>query len=409
MKKLLIVSPQNPYPPIDGGKIGIYYPLVYLSRYFKIYFICPISPLSYKDDICKAVEHLKSFGVEPFLILHNTSDSIVRVISNIFADEPFKWAKYFSRKILKTAEELIKAENIENCWISSPHMFKYGLYLKDKYDIKIFLREHNIEYELVRQFLNLNRNPAIKPIALWQYLKTKNLEKYYWSKADKTFFISDLDYKIATDTCPEASNKFEILYDGVEAGNYVNCDIEDKSIIYTADFKTIQNKKSFIWFIKNIWIKAYKELCNFKLYVTGNHEGLIERVLNMSEKELKHLNIIDLGFVEDINSVLSSKKYVLSPTIIGSGIRLKLISGMDLGKVCFCTPLDIQTCPHFMDMENLVLFSSSGEFLTKIKIIEESNELYGNIGEKARELIRMHFSWDAYAEMAAEKLKDIIK
>jgi len=39
--KLLYLVPQKSYPPIDGGKISIYYPAIYLTKYFDVSMFFP--------------------------------------------------------------------------------------------------------------------------------------------------------------------------------------------------------------------------------------------------------------------------------------------------------------------------------------------------------------------------------
>jgi hypothetical protein len=92
MRKILFLSPQNPYPPIDGGKIGIYYPVKYLSRFFEIYFITPVKQLDKNVD--KAIKHFQNIEVKYLPVVKNTDDKIIDLLKNAFNKIPFKWYKY---------------------------------------------------------------------------------------------------------------------------------------------------------------------------------------------------------------------------------------------------------------------------------------------------------------------------
>jgi len=58
---------------------------------------------------------------------------------------------------------IIIEENINFVWVSAPHMVKYALKAKKKFPkLKIFLREHNIEFKLVEQFKDFTDSPIYK-------------------------------------------------------------------------------------------------------------------------------------------------------------------------------------------------------------------------------------------------------
>ena len=395
--KLLYIAPQNSYPPVDGGKIGIYYPLVYMTRYFDVYFAFPYSnpSISLRD----IEEHFAIRKIKVLPFPHNTKQDVKYLLKNFFKKVPFKWNKYYSKYFQKEIEKLIIQENINLIWISAPHMARYAIEVRRKFPkIKIFLREHNIEFKLIEQFKDYTKNLIYKIISLWQLKKAKRLETEYWRLFDKTFFISDLDYAIAKELMPDICDKFVVLYDGYNIVISEPLVPQDNSFIYTANLKTIQNSISFKWFIKSIWIPNLDKLkeMNTKLYITGNEEKVVTQILGF--KNIRDYNIINLGFVKDINKTILSHKYVLSPTIIGSGIRLKILNGMACGKPVFLTPLDLSTCSVFKDMDNVVCFKTKNEFLKKLITLERNAELYLKISKRAIERIRVFFNWSKYAE-----------
>jgi len=399
--KLLYIASQNPYPPIDGGKIGIYYPVIYLSSLFDIFFVCPIEPHQYRVKKEEIEEHFLSKNIKVILYPYNTKQDIKHLAKNFFKKEPFKWDKYYSKHLQKKINELIKEEDINFIWVSTPHMAKYALEAKKKFPkLKIFLREHNIEFKLVEQFKDFTKNPIYKIIAQWQFYKSKKLEVEYWKLFDKIFFISDLDYSIAKDLAPEIENKLVILYDGYKIITDKPVNSKRRDFIYTANLTTIQNLISFKWFLKKIWLPNLNNLkgMNIKLYITGNSDLEIKNALRFTN--LNDYNIVNLGFVDDINQTILDYKYVLSPTIIGSGLRLKVLNGMACGKPVFLTPLDLSTCKVFKDMENVVCFNSATDFVEKLNLLEKYNDLYLQISNKAIETIKTYFNWNKYAEKA---------
>lgn len=398
-KKLLYISPQNVIPPIDGGKQGIYYPIKFLSKKFKVYFA-----FIDKNPSKEIIKEYENLGVIPIPLKKDTQDRPLFLLKNIFCQYPFKIEKYIDKYILKKLDNLIKEENIDTILSSHIHTAFYPIQLKKlNPNIKIFLREHNIEWELVYQFYKLTNNPFFKLISYWQYKKTKNLEIDYWKYFDKVIFISDSDFNTAKKYIDK--NKAEIVYDGFEIKNIKRSKIEENSFIFSGSLKTYQNRANLKWFIENIWKDFVFQNNEYKLYITGNSQELLEKNLNIATEEMKRLNIINLGFVDNLDKVLSEKEFFVSPTIFGSGIRIKILHALSIGIPVFATPLDCNMVKYFKDLENIICFKNAQDFKEKVRILKENRDLYKNISRNAYSLIRNKLNWENYAK----KIEEIIE
>jgi glycosyltransferase involved in cell wall biosynthesis len=399
--KLLFLAPQNPYPPIDGGKIGIYYPVKYLSKFFDIYFITPVKQLDKNVD--RAIRHFQNIEVKYLPVVKNTDDKIIDLFKNVFNEVPFKWYKYYSDDIFDLCEKLVIKEDIRYILISAPHMALYAVKLKKlNPSLKIYLREHNIEFSLVEQFINFTKNPVYKLIGVWQFKKTKLLEQKYWELFDKIFFISDYDYEIAKSFRPDLVSKFYVLYDGFEINKICKCEEFRNAFIIPTNINAIQNQVSVKWFIEKIWIPSfdYIKQNNFVLSITSGSEHEWKKILGIHN--LEQFNIRLLGFIKNIDEELCKHKYVISPTIMGSGLRLKILHSMASGKVVFATGYDVKTVKVFKDMDNIVEFNNSVEFIEKIKIIEANKSLFNILSKNAVETIQKYFDWNQYAKFIFE-------
>lgn len=407
-EKILYLSPQNPYPPVDGGKIGIYYPIRYLSKYFEVILVFVASKDKSKVEINETIYHFNKLGIKAFPIYKNTKGfniDLKYLLINIFRDVPFKWDKYYSINIMRLIRKIIYENNIDKVFVSSPHMARYCIEAKKEFPkLKTLLREHNLEFKLAEQYYKSDVNYIYKKIALWQYKKAKKQEIKYWNFFDKVLFISDNDFTIANKLATEDSDKFYVFYDGYE----ITCDntlsfkhIND-GIIFPANLQTLQNEFSFRWFIDKIWLPSLDLIKNNKirLYVSGNEDKELRKFFGkyFHNSEYEKLSVFNVGFTNDINKEILKYKYVLSPTIIGSGIRLKVLNGMACGKCVFATPLDIETTKEFKDLYNIVCFDSANEFFNKYFLLENNDELYQLICKNAFNTIKEKFSWSRYVD-----------
>ena len=398
--KLLIIAPQNPHPPVDGGKIGIYYPLLNYPKYFDVYFACLVDLKTPKEEIEKSKRHYEENGIKFFYSIKDKRDKIWKVLLNLFSKDSFKWEKFYSKSLLFLCKNVIENNQIEFVWINHAQMSIYAEKLKSIFqNLKIFLREHNLEYEIVMQFASYQSNPIVKYFSYWQYRKTKRMEIYRWKFFDKVFFISDIDFREAIKEAPSLSDKFEVLYDGYNLKLSENKTERLKpSFIYPVVLQYAINRECLRSFYYEIWLKIKDKFEDLILEISGNPKGTVASVLGVSEDELIKNRVLDVGFLDDIESEILKRKYVLSPTKAGSGIRIKLLLGMAMGKPVFCSKLDAQTSSYFKDMENIVAYDSAEEFAEKLQKLEIDTQLYIKICQNAYETIKNYFTWELYAE-----------
>lgn len=402
---ILYIFPQNVIPPIDGGKISIYYPIKYLADAVNIHIFFVANKYEVID-----IDAYYNLGVKSVKYIRlDKSDTVFKVITNIGRKIPFKMKKYHSKEGFRLLEEIVKKNNIDIILCSSPHVFEYAYFIKKKYNVPIIFREHNVEYQLVFQYCKLEKNWIKKAIALWQYLKTKKYEVSCWERSDKILFISDSDLEEAINACASLQNRFTVVYDGFELkySGVENRTFEENSFIFSGSVRTLQNRINLSWFIEKIWKPFIKEQKEFKLYITGNSDEDIAKHIGLKKDELIKYNIYNLGFVENIDDVIRSKQFFVSPTVIGSGIRLKVLHALSLGVPVFLTEMDYKMVKHFSDMENVIKFSDLKEFALKVKMLKEDNSLYSRISQNCYRTIKTFLNWGNYRDALLNSLKSL--
>lgn len=402
MKNLLCIANRDSLPYSDGGKIETFFPAKYFKKYFNVFMTFPVSKLN--DDL---LNKYSKYGIiaKPYIL--ETKDSYLKYPLSLFSNLSFKLSKYYCKSVLKYLSKIVSENNIDFIWANSPHSAKYAIELKKMYpNLKIILREHNIEYKLVKQFSSIQNNLLMKFISYYEYLKTKKYEIDIWKKFDKVYFISDSDLEIAK----KYNNFFteeNVLYSGMETNCSDNIETEDNSFIFTGSLNSFQNKKNLKFFIEHIWCEFNKCEPNAKLYITGNTEETLRSKLSLSNDYLKNHNIINLGYVDDIQKTIMSMKYVISPTLCGSGIRLKVLEGLSLKKIVFVSDIDYNMAKCFKDMNNIVHYNDFESFYDKYKKIQTNNELYNAISLNGFNLKEKYFNWDNYAEKVYKEMLEL--
>jgi glycosyltransferase involved in cell wall biosynthesis len=106
------------------------------------------------------------------------------------------------------------------------------------------------------------------------------------------------------------------------------------------------------------------------------------------EQSSKNLQFI--GSVEDNISFYNQHDVMLVPLQSGSGMRIKIIEGMAMGKAIISTSIGAEGIPvtHF---ENIIIADNPKEFADAITELSKNDELKQKIKKNARSFIQNQF------------------
>lgn len=389
MPKILLLVPQNVIPPSDGGRRGIYFPMEYLSKTNEVKAIIFVD----KTEEYK-IEDYKKINVEAIFLNIKRLDSPLMVLKNIFKKLPLKFCKYYYKAHQQYIDQICKDWQPDFIICHHAHLASYLKNYKNKFPaIKLFLREHNVEYLLVQQYAEYEKNVIKKWVAYWQYNKTKKIEKNSWEYFHEVLFISDSDVKYASE-----SNFFKkhVLYDSANSYPLVHHK-KEKVFLFAGNIFTIQNRINIKEFIIKVWLPWKKKYqSEFKLWITGTNMIELSNLLNFSTENLIRNDISAIGFVDNILNVMQSTSFFLSPTYIGAGIRVKVVEALAAGCVIFLTEKDESMLSFLKDSENVIVFSDCETFNEQFLRITNDNELYSIISNNALKASQQFLSREKY-------------
>jgi hypothetical protein len=395
LKKILLLIPQNVLPVTDGGKAAIYNLMSLLAKENHV------KALIFTDlqDVCD-INKYQNLNVEPYFFAVNKKDTFITIISNIFYNLPFKFKKYYSRKHQQTINQLCTAwqPNIIIC--NHAHLAAYCTVIKKLLPTtKFILREYNIEYLLVYQFYKLSKNPLAKLIAYWQYKKTKAVEVSSWNFFDKILFISDTDFELVPKNI--IHEKGMVLYESSNVVEHtINLNNKKPYFLFTGKVSVLQNKQNLENFIFNIWIpwKNKYENKDFELWITGTPQNEFQQTIKISDTELLKYKIVIKGFIDNLTDVVNNAYFFLSPTIIGAGIRIKVIEAICSGCVVFLTTIDLKMVKHFKHLHNVVHYTTVDDFNTNFNLLTTNYQLYTSIQNNALTTANNYLSKQVFVE-----------
>ncbi|MDD5570614.1 MAG: glycosyltransferase family 4 protein [Bacteroidales bacterium] len=320
-------------------------------------------------------------------------DTDVRFICaflNLFSDKSYNIVRFYDKSFEKKLIEVLKSEIFDIIQIESLFIVPYLQTIRKCSNAKVVLREHNIEFLIWQRLSKSCRNPLKK-----KYLNIlfKRLKKYELAMLDKYDGIAAISGKDAEtikklgSTIPVANIPIGV---NIENYNIQGGREEFPSLFHIGSMNWMPNQEAVKWFISNVWQQVLKKYPQLKFYLAGkNAPGWL--------KNLNVPNIVYVGEVESAKEFMLSKSIMIVPLLSGSGMRVKIIEGMALGKTVISTTVGAEGI-DCTNGENILIADTPEEFLSAIGKCAEDEDYCKRIGNNARQLVVKKYNNDAIIE-----------
>ena len=113
-----------------------------------------------------------------------------------------------------------------------------------------------------------------------------------------------------------------------------------------------------------------------------------EMLLNAS-----YPNVSIVGEVPDAMYFIESKKINIVPLLSGSGIRVKIIEAMSVGKTVISTTIGAEGIDYTND-KNILIADTPNEFVKQIKRCLDDDDFCTQVGKNAYDLVATHYNND---------------
>jgi len=394
--KLLALGPQEVIPPVDGGKEGIHGALASLARRFDVTYAYPRA-----ENSAAAAEGYRAIGVRQLDVPFTPVESVCVVAGATLRCLPYKFEKYSTTAAERAYLDVIGTEAFDAILCFHPHTVALAEKIRQArgWHVPVVLREHNIEYELVRSYRDSLSGLKRIAASLFAHL-THREEMNIWKRVDAVAFLTDHDLAIAR--AQDAHSNFRLAPEGIPIPPKRELDRRAVSMQLLAllNPRATQSVASLKRFLHTVWAPAADApaLQGLSVAVTGVDEHRLAALVDMATEQLKALRIRALGFVPSLAAVFAESLALVSPTYVGGGIRKKILEAMANQVPVVATRLDAESCGYFRSGENLLAFDNPQEFVDGVGRLVSDDAFWRDLAEAGRRTVEQHASWSLFAE-----------
>lgn len=307
----------------------------------------------------------------------------LKAFVNLLGSKSYNVERFYSKAFEARLIAILKETEFEVIHLESIFCTPYLEAIRKHSKAKVVVRAHNVEFRIWEQ---LKENEAIA-IKKW-YLKVlavrlKKYELEVLRKVDGIVSITEED-KQAFEALG-VSCAMEVIPIGFNV-DAIRPDVLSKhplSLYHVGAMDWQPNVEGINWFVDDIWPLIDAEFPDIECHLAGRK--MPQHLLKQSKGKLK----ID-GQVDSVQEFVKSKNIAVVPLLSGSGMRIKIVEALAMGKVILTTSAGAEGVPY-TDGENLLIADTPEQFVLKLRyLMEHPNEVV-QIGKNARKLASTAF------------------
>jgi glycosyltransferase involved in cell wall biosynthesis len=381
--KILILSNKLPYPPKDGGSIATLNMIKGLrdagNQLTCLSLNTSKHPYPIEDIPTEIRETIRFMGVPC-----NTSIKPLRMLINLlFTKQPYIAERFKSQAYKKALTELLQKESFDVIQLEGPYLGYYTDLIRKTSKSLLSLRTHNVEH-LIWKKKALHETSYLRR---W-YLKNmaSRLERFEMkvvhqtdclvpiSPTDETYF-KNRGYKQALLTIPT----------GLSIDAYPQTPVPtEATLFFIGALDWLPNQEGLEWFMDNVFDQLVEKVPGLTFHVAGRNAP------KQFEKKLHHPKIVYHGEVNDAFRFMQKYRVMVVPLLTGSGIRIKILEGMALGRPVVTTQTGIEGIP-VENIESVKVSDDPYTFANHVVDLLNLKKDNSLMVDKSRELIIENF------------------
>ena len=376
--KILFLCNKSPYPPKEGGPMAMnanIEGLIAAGHQVKVLALNTNKYFIKRSEIPN--DYIKQTQIE--FVYQDLSVKPFDAFLNLFSTKSFHVERFISEAFAEKVVEVLERDKYDIVQLEMLYMTPYIDVIRNHSKAKIILRSHNVEH-LIWQRVTANTDNTIKRSYLAGLTrKLKNYELNAINQYDGIATISKKDAEFYLNN--NATIPVEDVSFGVDMKKYnVSTEpYEFPSLFHLGSMNWMPNEEGIKWFIDNAWNLIAEKFPTLKFYLAGRMMPEWIENLNISNVEV-------IGEVENAQKFINSKSIMIVPLFSGSGIRIKIIEGMALGKPIISTEIGAEGI-NYTNGSNILIANTPEEFLQAIERFVSSRDFCEEVGKNARKLI----------------------
>ena len=253
--------------------------------------------------------------------------------------------------------------------------------IKRKFNIPVVLRAHNVEHQIWKRIAAATQNPLKKWYLNFLSKRLKKDEIGITQHVDAIAALSEIDATFFKQHFP--TKNIDVIGIGTKLKKSTIPSYPITNIFHIGGMDWKPNEEGMNWFLEQCWPLIHSRFPDLKCILAGRNMPL-----HFSQLQQQNVNIEKADSAEDF---MNQHQILVVPLLSGSGIRVKIIEAMALGKVVIATNIAAEGL-GVTHNSNILNANTKEEFLKELTICIENPEISLRISENAAIFAQENFN-----------------
>lgn len=380
--KILQVCLKPPYPKADGGCIAmaaITEGLLAENQNVKVLCMSTHKHPFQREKV--PTDILAKTKMEAIEI--DTQIMPIDAFLNLFSTKSYNIQRFDNANFRAKLVSVLSSESFDVIHLESIFCAPYIDSIRQNSNAKVVLRTHNVEHQIWQGLAEQESNAIKRWYLNLLSSRLKTFELNVLNEVDALVPITSEDDSEFKNL--DVSTKAQIVPIGVDTTSIEFNEVYSDSIhlYHLGAMDWAPNIEGIEWFLDKIWPKIEQEFPSIKCYLAGRKmpKHLIERTNG---------NLHVQGRVDSLEEFNKDKNVAVIPLLSGSGMRVKILEALALGKIVITTTLGATGIP-FQEGKNILIADTPEQFVDKIRFLKDNPDRLVSIGKEARKLVENEF------------------
>ncbi|MGQ9683653.1 MAG: glycosyltransferase [Anaerolineae bacterium] len=390
--RILILTPQLPYPPQQGTALRNYNLLRYLASRHRVSLLSFANAGSVAEDLA----HLRALCVEVRTLPAPERSLRARLWTLVASRLPDMAWRLSSPAFAQTLRDVLDRFPCDVLQIEGIEMARYIDVLRAMPATRrplVVFDDHNAEYLLQRRaWLTDLRRPARWHVAAYSWVQWHRLARYERAvccAADRVVAVSEAD--AAALRTLEPSLQPVVVPNGVDLEAYRPDlpplpGLPQPALVFTGKMDFRPNVDAILWFARQVMPRIWAVDPRVQLYIVGQSPS---RRLDALRREAR---ITITGWVDDPRPYIAAATVYVVPLLVGGGTRLKVLEAMAMGRALVSTSLGVEGLGA-RDGEHLLLADDAEAFARQALALLGDEDRRRALGLGARAFVERGYGW----------------
>ena len=388
--RILVVSPQFPYPPASGFNIRVTQMLPFLSRRHSVTLLtyAPVGAelgdgVAWLSALCDAV-HVVPGGSA------TSSRKRIEQLLSLASSRSFQGRYLYSQSMQRTLDELCRAEPFDVIQLETSQLATFSFDPRSS----VVVVEHDIVYELLHRIASAERSWFRRVYNGAEARKYAREEPERWKRAAACVVTSSREVDIVR--AAGVTTPVLVVPNGVDTEYFRPSAVapEPDTLVMTGLMSTRPNIDAAVHFATEVFPTILAARPTARVYIVGGDPpDEVSRLANDA--------VIVTGSVPDVRPYVHKAAVVVVPLRMGGGTRLKVLEGLSMKKPMVSTSIGCEGIDVANDEHVLVADTPSAFAAATLRLLDDAATRC-RLAERGHALVYERYEWErAFAPLDA--------